>query len=237
MKRALFLSFLLTSSVFAQSPAPSPAPEAAARFEPPRPAEEMEQMRKWEGHWKTIATFAKGGVMPDGGEMKGSFSAARGLNGHAYFGDYSASGTMGEFKGHMVREFDPLTKKWKTWWFDSWVPGNADLSIGEVGADGVFITQSESENQGNKFKMRITERWPDDNKVDQVYESDSGSGWTPVMSITYTRKGKWKEKPAKKPEGEKSGKRRKKTEEKKPEDKKGEEKKADGTKDDGPDED
>lgn len=233
IRHALTLSLVLVSTLFAQSPAPSPAPEAAAKFAPPAPSEEMEQMRKWEGQWKTVATFAKGGVMTDGGEMQGSYSAARGLNGHAYFGDYSAKGTMGEFKGHMVREFDPISRKWKTWWFDSWVPGNADLSIGEVGPDGVFVTTSESENQGTKFKMRITERWPDDNKVDQVYESDSGAGWTPVMSITYTRKGKWKEKkkPSDSSKDEKSGKKKKKKEEPK-----AEEKKAEAPKDDGPDE-
>ena len=183
-----------------------PAAAAAASgqekdFHAPVPAAEMDQMRKWEGSWKTVATFAKGGMMPEGGEAKGTYTSVRGLNGHAFIGDYKASGTGGDFAGHGVRMWDQATKKWKTWWYDSWVPGHADLSIGEVGSDGTFITESDSEYQGNKFKMRITERWTDDNKVEQAFESDLGKGWTAVMSIAYSRKGKWKEKPA---AGEKS---------------------------------
>lgn len=213
MTRATVFLFLFASALFAQEPSPAPdasaAPGAPAKFEAPLPAPETEQMRKWEGQWKTVATFAKGGMMPNGGEAKGSYASVRGLNGHAFVGDYKATGTGGDFVGHGVRMFDPLTKKWKSWWYDSWVPGHADLSVGEVAPDGTFTTESDSEYQGNKFKMRIVERWTDDNKVEQAFESDLGQGWTPVMTIAYTRKGKWKEKPVPGAKKSRRGKNRK----------------------------
>lgn len=191
---------VLASPLLAQAPgasaAPAGPPAPATNFVAPQPAPENEQMRKWEGSWKTVATFSRGGMMPEGGEARGSYTSVRGLNGHAFIGDYKASGTGGDLAGHGVRMFDPVSRTWKTWWYDSWVPGHVDLSIGEVGADGAFVTESDSEYQGNKFRVRITERWTDDNSVEQAYESDLGAGWVPVMSITYTRKGKWKEKPS-----------------------------------------
>lgn len=216
LRMALLFAALASAPLPAQDPAPSVSP-----FAPPEPAAEMDLMRKWEGTFKTQATFVKGAMLSEGGEAKGTFTVKRGLRGHAYVGEYLASGSGGDFEARSVRMYDPVTKKWKAWWFDSWVPGSATVSTGDLQPDGSFVSESESESGDKKLKMRMTEKWVDDNKVEQSYEADHGAGWQPVMNIVYARKGKWKEPRPKSPE-----KAEKKKSDGKPREKKSKKKKA-----------
>lgn len=173
----LLIASLIAGSVQAQEAA-SPAPAAAAP--------DAGKIPLWEGTWKAEAKFEKSERTPDGGTSTGTVTVRKGLLGTTWFSDYSYTGDLGPWEGHMVMAHDKDTQKWSAWWFDSIEPGKADQSTITLQPDGLVI-DSDSTFQGKTYKTRMTQKFVSDDQIDEVFESDKGDGFKPEIRITYTR--------------------------------------------------
>lgn len=173
------LALLPVGSAPAQDAA-SPSPAAAAA------TPDAGKIPLWEGSWKAEAKFEKSARTPNGGASTGTVTVKKGLLGTTWFSDYSYTGDLGPWEGHMVMAHDKDSQKWTAWWFDSIDPGKADQSIMTLQPDGLVI-DSESSFQGKTYKTRMTQKFVSDDQIEEVFESDGGEGYKPEIHITYTR--------------------------------------------------
>jgi hypothetical protein len=151
------------------------------------PPKEMEKLHGLVGTWKGKEKhFEPGNPTPL--ESDASITNTLTLGGHFLRGEYKSSiPGMDEFTGMQMISYDPETKKYVIYWFDSM--SNTGLR-GEASTGGpkwVFVTDEVDMPGMGKTKMRITTTTVNASSFTMTVEMRMGDAWHKFLDGKYTK--------------------------------------------------
>jgi hypothetical protein len=152
-----------------------------------KPPKELEKMHPFIGTWKGKEKhFEPGNTTPI--EVDSTVTNTLALGGHFIKGDYkTAMPGMGEFSGMQMVSYDPATKKYLIYWFDSWSNFGLRGEATSTGPSFVF-TSDEFDMPGmGKTKMRISMTTVNATTFTMSVEMQMGPQWHKFLEGTYTK--------------------------------------------------
>jgi hypothetical protein len=151
--------------------------------QPPKPAPEMERLKKFEGNWD--ATIKMGDM-----ESKATATYKIDLGGMWLVGDFQGEFGGMKFQGKGMDTYDANKKKYVSVWIDS-MSSSPLILEGNPDKDGKVMTmtgEGPGEN-GKPTKLKTTSQWTDkDTVVWTMATLDKDGKDQPMMTITYKRK-------------------------------------------------
>ncbi|MEO7453265.1 MAG: DUF1579 family protein [Fimbriimonadales bacterium] len=151
------------------------------------PPKEMEKLHALVGTWKGKEKhFDPGNTTPM--EVDATITNKLTLGGHFLQGDYKTSiPGFGEFSGLQMISFDPATKKYVIYWFDSMSNTGLRGESTTMGPKFTFVTDEVEMPGMGKTKMRITTTTVNASSYTMTVEMTMGDSWHKFLDGTYTK--------------------------------------------------
>ena len=163
------------------------AQEGAPQMPDMTPPKELAKMHPLIGTWKGKEKhFEPGNATPI--EVDATIVNTLALGGHFIRGDYKTSiPGMGEFSGMQMISFDPATKKYVIYWFDSMSNTGMRGESSSTGPSFVFVSEPVDMPGMGKTKMRITTTTTSATAFTMTVEMQMGDQWHKFLDGSYTK--------------------------------------------------
>lgn len=163
------------------------AQEGAPQMPDMKPPKEMERLHALVGTWKGKEKhFEPGNTTPI--EVESTITNTLVLGGHFLRGDYKTSiPGMGEFTGMQMMSYDPATKKYVVYWFDSMSNTGLRGEASSTGKQLQFVSDPVEMPGMGKTKMRITTTSTSATSFTMTVEMQMGEGWHKFLDGSYTK--------------------------------------------------
>ncbi|MBV6459255.1 MAG: hypothetical protein HONBIEJF_02400 [Fimbriimonadaceae bacterium] len=152
---------------------------------PPVPAE-MSKVDYWVGEWTAKLTTY---MMGQKGSADSTVTYKKVLGGRHLHGMHSYKMDGMEMTGMQMLSYDASTKKWVSYWFDSFEPTGMEMT-GPLGSDKIVLVSkpTKTASMPNEFTMRATYTKKSDKSLDFKLEMKEAGDWQTLMEGTYTKK-------------------------------------------------
>jgi hypothetical protein len=160
--------------------------EASMELQKPS-GKEYEPLAKMVGQWDAVMKMAMAPGQPPQ-EMKGTETVVPVCGGKFLWSDFRMEFMGQPFEGHALYGYDPLQKKYVSFWIDSMHP-TLSQSSGSYDAASKSITLSgkSRDHAGQPTTTKETSTWKDDNT--RLFKMEStGADGPHGFEITYTRR-------------------------------------------------
>lgn len=163
------------------------AQEGAPQMPDMTPPKELAKIHPLIGTWKGKEKhFEPGNTTPI--EVDATIVNTLVLGGHFIRGDYKTSiPGMGEFSGLQMISFDPATKKYVIYWFDSMSNTGLRGESSSTGPSFVFVTEPVEMPGMGMTKMRITTTTTSATAFRMSVEMQMGDQWHKFLDGSYTK--------------------------------------------------
>jgi hypothetical protein len=111
------------------------------------------------------------------------------LGGQANVDDNVLGSPGGAYRAATVRVFDPTTKTWSIWWFDSRQPHDLDPPVVGGFHNGVGTFFADDRFKGKAIKVRFiwSDITPTKARWQQAFSEDAGATWETNWVMEFTR--------------------------------------------------
>ena len=152
-----------------------------------KPPKEIEKFQPFLGTWKGKEKhFEPGNNTPI--EVDSTVTNTMVLGGHFMRGEYKTSMPgFGEFSGLLMTSYDPATKKYVMYWFDSMSNTGMKGESTSAGPSWVFVSEEVDMPGMGKTKMRVTTTTVSATSYTMTVEMQMGEGWHKFLDATYTK--------------------------------------------------
>lgn len=111
------------------------------------------------------------------------------LGGQADVDDNVLESPTGTYRAATMRVFDPASKSWAIWWFDSRQPRSLDPPVVGSFRDGVGTFLADDRFKGRPIKVRFI--WshitPTSARWEQAFSEDGGAAWETNWVMEFRR--------------------------------------------------
>ena len=161
---------------------------AFAQEKPPSlPLPEMQRLSKlYVGTWTYTESYAKSGMVPNGGVNTGVYTSELGPGGNSIFNHFHSQGPVGDFVGAFIMTWDPMEKAYKAFAFGDNFPG-VIVETGQFEGDAL-VYRGELAMGATKVGLRNVTRFAGDKITSEEYSSTNGGPEKLIVTVDAVRK-------------------------------------------------